>query len=143
MELRPSGPHEAGVLADVHAAKARIAYVHIFGDRPFPLELTQRRYASFSGRVVVADECGRVSGFATVRGHELCALYVLPEFWDRGIGHQLLVAVAPVRLLWVPEANARGRRFYERHGWRPDGSAKIAFGARELRYRLGSDVSQP
>lgn len=143
MELRPSGPHEAAVLADVHAATARIAYAHIFGDRPFPLELTQRRYMSFSGRIVAAHECGRVIGFAAARGQELCAVYVLPEFWDRGVGHQLLAAMAPVRLLWVLEANARGRRFYERHGWHPDGSVKIAFGARELCYRLGSDDIQP
>ena len=143
MELRPSGPHEAAVLADVHAATARIAYAHIFGDRPFPLDLTRQRYASFCGRIIVADECGRVVGFAAAREQELCALYVLPEFWDRGVGHRLLDAVAPVRVLWVLEANARGRRFYERHGWRPDGSVKIAFGARELCYRLGPDGPNP
>ena len=26
--------------------------------------------------------------------------------------------------LWVLTGNERGRRFYERHGWRPDGASK-------------------
>jgi RimJ/RimL family protein N-acetyltransferase len=42
--------------------------------------------------------------------------------------------------LWVVEANARARRFYERQGFRPDGSTKTArmsgTEAIEVRYRM-------
>ena len=29
-------------------------------------------------------------------------------------------------MLWVLGTNARARRFYERRGWRPDGTSKVA-----------------
>jgi hypothetical protein len=32
--------------------------------------------------------------------------------------------------------NRRARRFYERHGWRADGTERAPDGATELRYRL-------
>jgi GNAT superfamily N-acetyltransferase len=136
VRLRPSGPGEADLLAEVHTASASVAFAHIFDGRPFPMELTRQRYRSFAGRVVVAEASGRVGGFAAFDGPELNALYVLPELWGRGIGHRLLAAAGPVSLLWVLEANERGRSFYERHGWRPDGAVKSAFGVRELRYAL-------
>jgi hypothetical protein len=31
--------------------------------------------------------------------------------------------------------NERARSFYDRHGWRPDGAARDAFGVREILYR--------
>jgi hypothetical protein len=42
--------------------------------------------------------------------------------------------------LWVVEANARARRFYEREGWSADGAMRASsFGSTELRYRLALD----
>jgi ribosomal protein S18 acetylase RimI-like enzyme len=39
--------------------------------------------------------------------------------------------------LWVGEANARARRFYEREGWAADGETRVSpVGPRELRYAL-------
>lgn len=43
--------------------------------------------------------------------------------------------VSEIRELWVIEANARGRTFYERRGWRAEGKARVVDGAREVRYR--------
>ncbi len=47
---------------------------------------------------------------------------------------------API-VLWVIEGNLRGRRFYERAGWAPDGGRQpIDFDGvmvDEIRYRLG------
>jgi RimJ/RimL family protein N-acetyltransferase len=41
--------------------------------------------------------------------------------------------------LWVLDANARARRFYERAGWAPDGAVMTddsrGFRIREVRYR--------
>ena len=61
---------------------------------------------------------------------ELCALYVDPDSWNRGIG-VALVAAARARLLdlglrqailWVLRGNVRAERFYRADGWTPDGS---------------------
>jgi ribosomal protein S18 acetylase RimI-like enzyme len=63
------------------------------------------------------------SGDPTYRG-ELYAIYVLPSCQGRGFGRALMRAVAgrlaaggtESMLLWVLEANARARRFYEALG---------------------------
>src|SRR5258708_1756595 len=89
---RPSLPGEADAIADLQAASAPIAYAHIFGDEPFPLERTRRRWRSFDGQVVVAEESGRIVGFVAFREPELNAPYVHPEGWGRGIRDRLLAA---------------------------------------------------
>ncbi|MFE7546875.1 GNAT family N-acetyltransferase [Streptomyces gardneri] len=78
---------------------------------------------------------------------ELAALYAVPEVWGTGVGRSLLAASTEVlvtagfrtAVLWVFTGNARGRRFYEAAGWRPDGRAvHDVTGGRELeelRYR--------
>jgi GNAT superfamily N-acetyltransferase len=133
--LRPARPGEADTLADLQAASATIGFAHIFGDEPFPLDRTRRRWRSFGGQVVVAEESGRIVGFVAFGEQELDALYVHPERWGRGIGDRLLAAAGSASALWVLEANTRARRFYERRGWRSDGSAQVVFGVPEVRYR--------
>ena len=63
---------------------------------------------------------------------ELCALYVDPEQWGRGIGVSLMSA-ARARLsslgfenalLWVLENNVRAERFYQIDGWVADGLSR-------------------
>ncbi len=71
--------------------------------------------------------------------HELYALYVLPSCWRRGTGTALLAGCGPVDVLWVLEGNLRGRTFYERHGFRADGTATtldLDAPVVEVRYRL-------
>jgi GNAT superfamily N-acetyltransferase len=115
--------------------------------------------ATRDGRTWVVEDAGTVVGFASTRPSreadttpgtgELHAIYVAPEAWSRGLGGTLLgTAVddlhergfAPL-VLWVIEANVRGRRFYERAGWRADGARQpIDFDGvpvDEIRYRLG------
>jgi ribosomal protein S18 acetylase RimI-like enzyme len=70
--------------------------------------------------VWVAEEEGRVVGFAALGAAFLEHLYVHPDKQSRGVGAKLL-AVAQGRRpdgfqLWVFQANIRARRFYERHG---------------------------
>jgi L-amino acid N-acyltransferase YncA len=111
------------------------------------------------GRTWVVEDRETVVGFASTRPSrdedtlpgtgEVHSIYLAPEAWARGLGRGLLaVAVddlhergfAPL-VLWVIEANVRGRRFYERAGWRPDGARQpIDFDGvpvDEIRYRLG------
>lgn len=63
---------------------------------------------------------------------EVCALYLLPEYWHKGIGLSLM-NYAVNRLhelsykdiaLWVLQDNQRARRFYEKYGFVLDGTKK-------------------
>lgn len=69
----------------------------------------------------VAEEGGRVVGFAGVSGSELTHLYTDPSAQNRGVGRALLdhvKSLRPERLeLWVFQKNEGARRFYERHGF--------------------------
>jgi GNAT superfamily N-acetyltransferase len=82
---------------------------------------------------------------------ELYALYVHPARWSTGTGRALMDQVlTKVRAagyasitLWVLEANARARGFYERAGFAPDGASKVIhrLGAvSEVRYRRSLDA---
>ncbi len=79
---------------------------------------------------------------------EIYTLYLDPSVWGGGWGERLLDA-AISRLaaagmsqasLWVLGTNERARRFYERLGWKPDGTTKLhdwkAFTATDVRYRF-------
>jgi len=66
----------------------------------------------------------------------LCELWMLnvhPDFWGHGVSQALMAHVLerlrnsqnePTVALWVLEQNGRGRRFYEKEGWSPDGRRK-------------------
>ena len=60
-------------------------------------------------------------GYALVEGDRLHQLFVRPAAWGTGAAASLLAQAvdAGARSLWVMEQNARARRFYEKHGWRP------------------------
>jgi GNAT superfamily N-acetyltransferase len=79
---------------------------------------------------------------------ELQTLYLHPDVWRAGGGSALLHAVeeefgrAGLRSVtaWVLESNARARLFYERRGWRPDGTSKPhdwgTFVVTDVRYQV-------
>ena len=105
----------------------------------------------------MVEKASVVLGFAATRPSrdadatpgtgEVNSIYLAPEAWGRGLGGELLErATDDLRtrgftplILWVIEANARGRRFYERAGWQPDGARQpIDFDGvlvDEIRYR--------
>lgn len=77
---------------------------------------------------------------------ELYALYVDPGWWSTGTGRALMTQVLGAVLdagyaaitLWVLEANARARRFYQRAGFAADGARHLLpdlGGITEIRYR--------
>jgi GNAT superfamily N-acetyltransferase len=72
--------------------------------------------------VWVAEEDGRVVGFAALAGDLLGYLYVHPDAQNRGVGTALLGVVKVERpsgfRLWTFQRNEGARRFYERHGLR-------------------------
>lgn len=88
--------------------------------------------------IIIASDGGSVVGFAgygAYRGEdlkdagELQAIYVLFEYWGRGVGKALMEAALDelkefsVIALWVLEKNSRAIRFYEKCGFSADGTA--------------------
>jgi ribosomal protein S18 acetylase RimI-like enzyme len=77
---------------------------------------------------------------------EVYTIYLDPTSVGKGIGRELFAhTVADLRnaayryaTLWVLERNARARRFYEKAGWRADGTSSRweRFNINALRYRI-------
>jgi len=77
------------------------------------------------GGVLVAEEDGVIAGFAAFGPSQLYALYLLPEFWGRGLGRALHDRVVEEMsgesaVLWVLATNERAKAFYVRQGWVDD-----------------------
>ncbi|WP_160672611.1 GNAT family N-acetyltransferase [Clostridium sp. C8-1-8] len=76
---------------------------------------------------------------------EIFELYIDTFFQGQGIGSKLIDACLNQAkeksieqvLLWVLEKNYKARKFYENHGFKPDGNSKFEDGTTEiiLRYR--------
>ena len=77
----------------------------------------------------------------TEDGAEIVAIHSLPVSWGTGLGHAMLtealkqIGDRPVHL-WAFKENTRARRFYEKHGFRWDGTERVSEfdGALEVRY---------
>jgi GNAT superfamily N-acetyltransferase len=118
---------------------------YVFGRMGFQLPSTQIAVDGPTVRgLVTTGLCrdGDLSNFG-----ELMAIYVDPAHQRSGVG-RLLMTAARTRLrrvgvqavaLWVLDGNARARRFYERDGWRCDGSHRTStygdMAVDEVRYR--------
>ena len=89
----------------------------------------------------LAEEEGRVVGFAALGQSTLGHLYVRPGYHGRGIGSALLAKTKELRpagfTLWTFPANESACRFYEQRGLRPieygDGSGNEE-GLPDVRY---------
>jgi GNAT superfamily N-acetyltransferase len=133
--IRAARPTESEVIAEIHERTAHVAYAHVFPGQPFPRDETIRRWQSFEGQIVVAEQAGKIVGFAAFDSVELHALYVLPAYQDQGIGRLLLQAAGAVAQLWVSKENRAARRFYEMCGWSMDGDERLSYGVVEVLYR--------
>jgi GNAT superfamily N-acetyltransferase len=73
--------------------------------------------------VTVAEAGKDIVGFIAVSGEWVEQLYLDPAWTGRGIGSLLLkdaTAALPVVKLHCFQSNTGARRFYERHGFRPE-----------------------
>ena len=144
MNLRPAVPGDAAAVALVHVRAWQVAYKglmpaeYLAGLRP---EERAQRY-DFTAldparpKTWVAVGADTILGFATISPArdadaagqgELCALYVEPDCWGRGVGRALASAARTElrragytsAVLWVVVGNARAHRFYRADGWTP------------------------
>jgi ribosomal protein S18 acetylase RimI-like enzyme len=149
--VRPAGVPDAAGLARIRLAAWRAAYRGIVPaavlDALDPDAETARWRTSLSTprpaftRVAIAGSPARPVGFVVAgpaRGDEVAgfgevyAIYVDPEVQGRGIGRALIEAGVrgltarrfAEAILWVFEANAPARGFYEKMGWAADGAVK-------------------
>ena len=139
--LRMAGPGDAALVADLHAASWRTAYVGILSAAYLagPIAADRRslwrdRFAEAlpARRVILAEADGAAVGFVCaergadpVHGGLIDNLHVVGDRRGGGIGAALLRAGAawladgpaprPMHL-WVYAANTGGRRFYARQG---------------------------
>ena len=90
---------------------------------------------------LMGDDQGFLCWQETGDGAEIVAIHSLPASWGTGLGHAMLtqaltqIGDRPVSL-WAFQENTRARRFYEKHGFRWDGSVRFSEfdGALEVRY---------
>ena len=90
---------------------------------------------------LIGEDSGMLCWQETESGAEIVAIHSLPESWGTGLGSSMLqtaldqIGERPV-FLWAFQKNKRARRFYEKHGFRWDGSERISEfdGAVEVRY---------
>jgi ribosomal protein S18 acetylase RimI-like enzyme len=161
--VRWAAVDDAPDIADVHVASWQKAYAGVFPetylnglDREARARWWRRHIGE--GARVLVSESERVVGFCIFGSAddegwgEIFAIYVHPDHWDEGHGHELLEAgEAALReqdhdraLLWVLEANERGRRFYERQGWVEGKPVRLeeigGVQVTELRYEKGLKV---
>ena len=165
--VRPAVPADAPAMAALHVRAWRAAYAGVMPDEFLAGLAIEEREAMWrrsltvpelapAERVILAAEAGgAVLGF-TAAGHargddelglgELYAINVDPSAWGGEAGGALLVAASAwldarfaASILWVVDANARARRFYENAGWAADGATRIetydAARVGNLRYR--------
>ena len=93
---------------------------------------------------LMGGNSGMLAWQQTEHGAEIIAIHTLPEGRGTGLGTAMLTAALdqigkqPV-FLWAFKENTRARRFYEKHGFRWDGSERVSEfdGALEVRYQKG------
>lgn len=142
MEVRAATAKDAARIAEIHVSGWRAAYRGVVPDPHLQgLSVDQRRLywssaiANGEPAVRVAEGSDGVSGWiafgrcrdaaAAAGAGEIWAIYVSPDFWGRGIGHELLNrALDELRAggfasvsLWVLAKNERACRFYSASGF--------------------------
>jgi ribosomal protein S18 acetylase RimI-like enzyme len=145
---------DAEGIARAHTISWQSAYRGIRSDEYLDGLRWETRYEMWSGRLsevspttnnllVATNTDGTVLGFASIGNVrdedlisqqvcEIYAIYVVPESWSLGVGKALIdFALASVPTgtsgvsLWVLTDNTRGRSFYERQGFKHDGTNRI------------------
>ena len=166
--VRRAAVEDARAIAEINVAGWQAAYRGILPDdylenlpvRAREIALQSRLHRDEQGEAPawVAERDGRAIGYlssgpprdddVTPPAAEVYALYVVPQAWRTGAGRALMETAGShwqkrgvaTLVLWVLEANARGRTFYGAMGWSPDGGRQpVELGGSttiELRYRI-------
>jgi GNAT superfamily N-acetyltransferase len=164
--MRAAGPDDVAAVAALHALSRRVTYQGIIPDGPLQAMTSEKLHRTWAERVAresgthrlyVAEVAGEVRGFSYVGPGDafervppdtgvLYAIHVHPDAQGTGIGAAMMDICLRTfaewhcarAILWVLEGNDRACRFYERTGWRHDGSVRDSpigdVVTRQLRY---------
>jgi len=152
MPIRPATLDDVRAIAELQVVSWRAAYRDILPEQILAALSVDDRAANWrqllidgTAEVRIAEENGSLLGIGSF-GHsrdddvprhtaEVYALYLDPSVWRRGIGRQLWQSAAGELagrrferlIVWVFEANAAARRFYEAMGCIQDTGASKLF----------------
>ena len=161
--IRGATINDAERIAEIDVLSSRYAYRNVLSEECLYHELTvgnrvpvhQRWIAEkrFGIYVYEDDDTGTIRGMMGIGmcedddqegAFELHYLYVDPDCVRRGIGSEMLRFFeqegrnrgCPDFVVWVLEEKEMGKRFYEKHSYRPDGKEKVfkRWNKREIRY---------
>lgn len=136
--IRPATVADAPAIGEIHVRSWQAAYEGLIPADFLARLSAESRAASWArrigdpaipGRVLVVEDDGVVAGFAAFGPGQLYALYLLPEYWGRGLGQALHArAVEEMSgdsaVLWVLATNERAKAFYVRQGWVDDNASQ-------------------
>lgn len=151
LNIRCATPDDAPAIARVHILSWRAAYRDILPEEKLYcldyVRVTEsfRKSIAFGAEDIYLAEksCDAVGFLAFSDGHDpdiiretvtgICAIYLTPENWRKGIGRMLyrecedtLISRCCMEVaFWVFADNTRARRFYEAMGFTADGEAMV------------------
>ena len=164
--IRAAAMEDAGRIAEIEVTSSRYAYKNVLSDEYLFHDLTVEnripvherwiREKRFGIYVYEDPDTGTVKGMMGIGmcededkkgAFELHFLYVDPDYVRMGIGTEMLQFFeqkgkekgCPEFVVWVLEENGKGRSFYEKNSYAPDGKEKIfqRWNKREIRYVKG------
>lgn len=147
--VEPACDADVEGIAEVHVAAWQRAYQGLLPAEVLAAQSVERRTEAWTSQLrdagvaawVSRDSRGIINGFVAAGASrdadaepstgEVYAVYVHPDAWGSGAGHALVSSASAsladdyeAATLWVLAGNDRACRFYERQGWRPDGSQR-------------------
>lgn len=169
--IREAAIRDAARIAEIEVASSRYAYQNIVPDACLYQDLNVENRIPVHQRWIAENRFDEYvyedAGTGTVKAmmgigmcededkkgaFELHFLYVDPDYVRMGVGAEMLRFFEQKGkengcaefVIWVLEDNEQARRFYEKHGYRPDGNAKIfkRWNKREIRYVSTSECSR-
>jgi GNAT superfamily N-acetyltransferase len=130
---------DAELCFQIARAAALVGFRHVFPPdlNEFPADAIRADWISAltnpDGETYLAFQDGEAVGVVSVSDGVLQTLYVIPEFWSRGVGstlHDLALERLRERRvheahLWTLTENHRARAFYEKRGWSLTGRKRV------------------
>lgn len=130
---------DAELCFGIARAAAVVGFRHVFPPDlyEFPAEAIRADWISAlgdpDGETYIGFEGDEAVGVVSVGDGVLQTLYVMPEFWSRGVGSTLhdhaLDRLCELQVeearLWTLTENHRGRAFYEKRGWSLTGRTRV------------------
>lgn len=160
-QVRRADINDAGILGKIHSDSWKAAYKGIVPDSILDSINAEKRQEYFEKAlsegweedflVFAEDKAAGLMTIGKCRDEEkddtygeIWGIYLLPEYWNKGIGtyfinwglNELKSRGYKKVTLWVLEENINARKFYEKIGFKHDGTIKeLTIGKRLLEFR--------